>query len=267
MTTSSAEPTPLSVAVEAAQTGGRILRRAFGQTQRISRKGLVNLVTEQDRRSEEAIVQTILTAFPSHAILAEERGTTGAPSKHRWIVDPLDGTTNYVHGYPVFCVSIAYEKDGQLEVGVILDPLRRELFVGQRGRGVTLNSRPASVSKVNTLIESLVETGFPYERDRMKIALDQFDHLAYKTQGLRRAGAAALALAYVAVGRLDGFWEATLSPWDHAAGALLIQEAGGVVTRIDGKPYAPDCSAVAASNGLIHAALLDALRQVSRHDA
>ncbi len=242
MQDSMSEPAPRDVAIQAAQAGARILRRGFGQTQRISRKGLVDLVTEQDRRSEEAIVQTIQSAFPNHAILAEERGQAGVPSRHRWIVDPLDGTTNYAHGYPVFCVSVAYEKDGVLEVGVIVDPLRREVFVAERGQGVTLNGRPARVSRTDTLIDCLLETGFPYERSRMAIAL---------------------ALAYVAVGRLDGFWEATLSPWDHAAGALLIQEAGGIVTQIDGAPYRTDSRAIAASNGLIHAALLEALQQAS----
>ncbi len=263
MQDSMSEPAPRDVAILAARAGARILRRGFGQTQRISRKGLVDLVTEQDRRSEEAIVQIIQSAFPNHAILAEERGEAGVPSRHRWIVDPLDGTTNYAHGYPVFCVSVAYEKEGQVDVGVIVDPLRREVFVAERGQGVTLNGRPARVSRADTLIDCLLETGFPYERSRMGIALAQLEHLAYTSQGVRRAGAAALALAYVAVGRLDGFWEATLSPWDHAAGALLIQEAGGVVTQIDGAPYRTDSSAVAASNGLIHAALLEALQQAS----
>ncbi len=250
------EPTPLSVAIEAARAGARITRRGFGRAQRVSHKGLVNLVTERDRRSEAEIVRIIRAAFPTHAILAEESGASGVRSEHRWIVDPLDGTTNYAHGYPVYCVSIAYERSGRLELGVILDPIRRELFVGQRGRGVTLNGRPVGVSRAETLIESLLETGFPYDRGRMQIALDQFIRLAFRTQGLRRAGAAALGLAYVAAGRLDGFWEATLSPWDCAAGALLIQEAGGTVTRLDGAPYHVDSTEIAASNGLIHPALI-----------
>lgn len=257
------EPAPRDVAIQAAQAAARILRRGFGRTHRISRKGLVDLVTEQDRRSEEAIVQTIQSAFPNHAILAEERGVAGVPSRYRWIVDPLDGTTNYAHGYPIFCVSIAFERDGQVDVGVIVDPLRQEIFVAERGQGTTINGRPAHVSRTTQLIASLLETGFPYERSRVGIALAQFEYLAYAAQGLRRAGAAALALAYVAIGRLDGFWEATLSPWDHAAGALLIQEAGGIVTQIDGAPYRTDSRAIAASNGLIHAALLEALQQAS----
>jgi len=259
------EISPLSVAIEAAQAGARILRRGFGQTQRISHKGLVDLVTEQDRRSEAAILRVITSHFPQHAILSEESGRQGAPSEHRWIVDPLDGTTNYAHGYPIFCVSVAYERAGQLEVGVIIDVLRRELFVGQRGHGVTLNGRPSTVSSAESLIESMLATGFPYDRERMKLALDQFAHMAYLTQALRRAGAAALSLAYVAVGRLDGFWEATISPWDCAAGALLIQEAGGTVTLLDGSPYQVDAHEIAASNGKIHGALIAEVRRASQH--
>lgn len=259
------ETSPLSVAIEAAQAGAQILRRGFGQTQRVSHKGLVDLVTEQDRRSEEAILRVITSHFPHHAILSEESGRQGAPSEHRWIVDPLDGTTNYAHGYPIYCVSVAYERDGQLEVGVIIDVLRRELFVGQRGQGVTLNGRPSSVSSTESLIESMLATGFPYDRARMKLALDQFAHMAYLTQALRRAGAAALSLAYVAVGRLDGFWEATISPWDCAAGALLIEEAGGTVTLLDGSPYQVDAHEIAASNGKIHRALVTEVMRASHH--
>ena len=255
----SPEPTPLQVAIAAAIESGEGLRRAFGNTQRISHKGLVDLVTEEDRRSEATILGTIRRTFPSHAILAEESGATRQTDANRWIVDPLDGTTNYAHGYPMFCVSIAYELNGELEAGVIFDPMQHELFVARRGRGATLNGRPIAVSLATELIESLLETGFPYDRSRMDLALRQLDRLAHLSQGIRRAGAAALALAYVAAGRLDGFWEATLMPWDSAAGALIIQEAGGTVTLIDGSPYRIDAGNLAACNGLIHRALLAAL--------
>jgi myo-inositol-1(or 4)-monophosphatase len=255
-------PRPLQVALAAAEASARLLRRGFGRVHQVSHKGLVDLVTEQDRRSEETIVAMIRQAFPDHAILAEESGRNGQSATCRWIVDPLDGTTNYAHGYPVFCVSIAYEEAGQLTLGVIVDVLRRERFVAQRGQGATLNGRPIQVSATETLIESLVETGFPYDRARMARALAQFNQLAYLTQGLRRAGAAALDLAYVAAGRADGFWEATISPWDVAAGALLVQEAGGTVSRLDGSPYRVDCTEIAATNGRIHAALIDALAGV-----
>lgn len=250
---------PLGVAVNAARTGGQILVQAFGNAQDISHKGLVDLVTEQDRRSEAAIHQIIREAFPEHAILAEEGGVTPGAAEHRWIVDPLDGTVNYAHGYPVFAVSIAYEHQGELEVGVIYDPLLRELFVAQRGQGATLNGVPIQVSSTTELIQSLLETGFPYDRARLPLALAQLNHLAAVSQGIRRAGAAALGLAYVAAGRLDGFWEATLNPWDHAAGALLIREAGGAVTTIDGGTYTAMVGNVAASNGHIHPALVEEL--------
>jgi myo-inositol-1(or 4)-monophosphatase len=258
----SPELTPLSVAIRAAKEGGRGLRRAFGKVQRISHKGIVDLVTEEDRRSEATILRIIREAFPSHAILAEESGATQQTDPHRWIVDPLDGTTNYAHGYPMFCVSIAYELNGQLEAGVVFDPMQRELFVAQRGQGATLNGRPIAVSKATELLKSLLETGFPYDRSRMDLALRQLDHLAHRSQGIRRSGAAALALAYVGAGRLDGFWEATLMPWDMAAAALIIQEAGGIVTQTDGSAYRVDGGNVAASNGLIHEALIAELRQV-----
>ncbi|HEX5415340.1 MAG TPA: inositol monophosphatase family protein [Chloroflexota bacterium] len=247
--------TPLAVALEAAAAGARVLRRHYGEIQKVSFKGIVDLVTEQDKRSEAVIAQTIRRAFPEHAILGEESGLSGA-SPNRWIVDPLDGTTNYAHGYPMFAVSIAYEENGQLRVGVVVDPLRREIFAAQRGLGATLNGQPIQVSNAETLLASVLETGFPYRRDRLELALRQFVQLAPLTQGLRRSGSAALGLAYVAAGRLDGFWEATLNSWDMAAGALLIEEAGGTVSQIDGSPYRVDSTDIAASNGRIHAALI-----------
>jgi myo-inositol-1(or 4)-monophosphatase len=258
-----AGPDPLQVAIEAARASARILREGFGRAQNISHKGLVDLVTEQDKRSEAAIMRTIRAAFPEHAILAEESGASSQTSAHRWIVDPLDGTTNYAHGYPVFCVSIAYEREGELEVGVVHDPLSRDLFAARRGQGATLNGRPIAVSHTSTLIESLLETGFPYDRERLPTAVAQLSHLVFKSQGMRRSGAAALALAWVAAGRLDGFWEAVLQPWDCAAGILLIREAGGVVTRIDGSPHFLGSPDVAASNGRIHAELVGELRAVA----
>jgi myo-inositol-1(or 4)-monophosphatase len=258
----SEQTTPLQVAIAAAQAAGRQLRRGYGRAREVSHKGLVDLVTEWDRRSEETILRTIRETFPTHAILAEESGASRRESSHRWIVDPLDGTTNFAHAYPMFGVSIAYERDGQLEACVVLDPLRQELFAAERGRGATLNGRPIQVSTATELIASLLETGFPYPRDRMGIALAQLDHMAFLAQGIRRAGAAALALAYVAAGRLDGFWEATLHPWDHAAGALLIREAGGLATQIDGSPYQVECNNLAASNGRIQEQLVEELGRV-----
>jgi myo-inositol-1(or 4)-monophosphatase len=297
------QPDPLDVAIAAALAGGRILRRGFGQVQQVSHKGLVDLVTARDRESEAAILQVIHGAFPEHAILAEESGASqSTAADHRWVVDPLDGTTNYAHGYPTVDVSIAYERDGKLEVGVVYDPLRRELFFAQRGKGAFLlagvsavgrgpgltpspspsemergddgtplhlrwrgaggEARPLHVTTTASLIESLLETGFPYDRERLPLAVAQLGRLAPLTQGIRRAGAAALALAYVAAGRLDGFWEATLSPWDWAAGALLIEEAGGQVSRISGAPATFAAPDVLASNGKIHGKLVEALEEV-----
>lgn len=255
--------TPLAVALEAAEAGARVLRHHYGEIQKVSFKGIVDLVTEQDKRSEAAISQTIRHAFPDHAILGEESGLTGT-SPHRWIVDPLDGTTNYAHGYPMFAVSIAYEENGQLQVGVIVDPLRQEVFAARRGQGATLNGQPITVSSADTLLASVLETGFPYQRERMGLALRQLAQLAPLAQGIRRSGSAALGLAYVAAGRLDGFWEATLNPWDMAAGALLIEEAGGTLSQIDGSPYRVDSSDIAATNGRIHAALIEALSAVEK---
>jgi myo-inositol-1(or 4)-monophosphatase len=259
----SPQQTPLQVAVTAAKAAGRELRRGYGRARQVSHKGLVDLVTEWDRRSEDTILGMIRDAFPTHAVLAEESGASQQTSDHRWIVDPLDGTTNFAHAYPMFCVSIAYERHGDLHVGVVLDPLRRELFAAERGQGATLNGRPIHVSAATTLIDSLLETGFPYDRSRMATALAQLDHMAFQSQGIRRSGAAALALAYVAAGRLDGFWEARLNPWDHAAGALLIQEAGGCTSLLDGSPYQVDCHELAASNGQIQDELIAELGKVA----
>ena len=256
------EPDPLTIAVAAARKSASILRRAYGQAHNVSHKGLVDLVTEQDKRSEASILRTIRAAFPEHAILAEEGGATSQTSAHRWIVDPLDGTTNYAHGYPVFCVSIAYERAGELEVGVVHDPLSRDLFVARRGHGASLNGRPIHVTSTSTLIESLLETGFPYDRQRLAHAVAQLSHMVFKSQGIRRSGAAALALAWVAAGRLDGFWEAILQPWDCAAGILLIREAGGTVSRIDGTPHRLGISDLAATNGKIHAEMIAELAKV-----
>ena len=257
-----AEPAALAVALKAARVGGQILRRGLGKLHQIDHKGLVDLVTERDRQSEAAILGTIRAAFPDHAILAEESGWSGELPEHCWIVDPLDGTTNYAHGYPVFCVSIAYQFRGELDVGVILDVLRQETFTAQRGRGAALNGRLLRVSSTADLIDSVLATGFPYARERLGLALAQFNQLAYRTQGLRRAGAAALDLAYVAAGRLDGYWEATLAPWDCAAGILIVREAGGTVTRLDGTPGESLSTEIVSSNGLIHPALLAALAEV-----
>jgi myo-inositol-1(or 4)-monophosphatase len=250
----------LAAAIEAARTAGAIQRERFGTTLAVRQKGAVDLVTDVDLACEEAICTTLSRRVPGTAILAEETGMSGAGSE-RWIVDPLDGTTNFAHGYPFFCVSIAWEEAGRIRLGVVYDPLREELFSVEVGLGSRLNGAPVRVSGTDRLERSLLATGFPYDRQtNPRNNLEAFARLTLATQGVRRSGAAALDLAYVAAGRLDGFWEPGLKPWDVAAGSLLVEQAGGKVTNLRGGPFDPYGSEVLASNGVIHDALIDALR-------
>ena len=226
----------LSIAVKAARRAGSLINRATQDLDLITveRKGVSDYVSEVDRMAEQTIVETLLEAYPEHAILAEEGGAQGQ-SDYLWIIDPLDGTTNFLHGFPQFAVSIGLQIKGVLNLAVIYDPTRNELFTATRGNGAHLNDRRLRVSKQTRLQESLIGTGFPY-RDFTYLDdyLKMFRELLPKTAGLRRPGCASLDLAYVAAGRYDGFWEAGLKPWDIAAGVLLIQEAGGLVTDFDG---------------------------------
>lgn len=226
----------LSIAVKAARRAGSLINRATQDLDLITveRKGISDYVSEVDRMAEKAIVETLLEAYPEHAILAEEGGAQGQ-SDYLWIIDPLDGTTNFLHGFPQFAVSIGLQLKGVLNLAVIYDPTRNELFTATRGNGAHLNDRRLRVSKQTRLQDSLIGTGFPY-RDFTYLDdyLKMFRELLPKTAGLRRPGCASLDLAYVAAGRYDGFWEAGLKPWDIAAGVLLIQEAGGLVTDFDG---------------------------------
>lgn len=226
----------LSIAVKAARRAGSLINRATQDLDllTVERKGVSDYVSEVDRLAEQAIVETLLEAYPDHAILAEEGGAQGH-SDYLWIIDPLDGTTNFLHGFPQFAVSIGLQIKGVLNLAVVYDPTRNELFTATRGRGAHLNDRRLRVSKQTRLQESLIGTGFPY-RDFAYLDdyLKMFRELLPKTAGLRRPGCASLDLAYVAAGRYDGFWEAGLKPWDLAAGVLLIQEAGGLVTDFDG---------------------------------
>jgi len=225
----------LNIAVRAARAAGNIIIRQFDRAQDLpaSEKSKNDYVTEVDRQAEAVIIDTLLKAFPKHAILAEESGTRGN-SEYVWIIDPLDGTTNFMHGFPHFAVSIALQHKGKLQQAVIYDPLRQELFTTSRGDGAYLNDRRIRVSKRKNLDGALLGTGFPFgESANIDRFLDTCRTLMPVTAGIRRAGAATLDLAYVACGRLDGFWEFGLKPWDIAAGALLIEEAGGVVCSID----------------------------------
>jgi myo-inositol-1(or 4)-monophosphatase len=199
-------------------------------------------------------------AFPSHSILGEEGGArVGSDPRFRWIVDPLDGTTNYAHGFPFFCVSIGFEVEGALMLGVVYAPCLGELFVARRGAGATLNGRPIQVSDTRQLPQALLATGFPYDQALFPRALRSFEALSLRSQAVRRAGSAALDLCYVACGRLDGYWEHHVKPWDLAAGALLVTEAGGEISRVDGSAFSVDGGEVLASNAALHAPLIQAL--------
>ena len=243
----------LEVAVEAAQLAGSFQRHRFATELAIALKGDKDLVTEVDRESERLIVSHLLAAFPTHNIVAEEGEYPQGDSPYRWVIDPLDGTTNYAHAFPWFCVSIGLENAGEIVAAVIYNPVHEELFTATSGGGAFLNGRRIRVSSRSPLQNSLLGTGFPY--DCASDPANNFDHFIRfqkAARGIRRAGAAALDLAYVAAGRLDGFWALKLKPWDVAAGTLLVREAGGVVSTFDGSPYDMYNHRIVASNGLIH---------------
>ncbi len=252
------------VAEEAAREAGKLLVERYRTDFSISKKGVVNLVTEVDIESENLIVSRIRQAFPEHAILAEERHPDSSRAGFKWIIDPLDGTTNYAHGYPVFSVSIALEFEGEILLGVVFDPTRGELYSARRGGGAFCNGRPIRVSKTSTLVASLLATGFPYDvHTSRQNNLDNYCAFAVRAQGIRRGGSAAIDFCYVASGRLDGFWELKLNPWDCAAGSLIVHEAGGTVTDFRGGRFSIYKPEVVASNGLIHREMLEVLESVS----
>jgi myo-inositol-1(or 4)-monophosphatase len=239
-----------------AHEAGRVLAERFGRGVKISHKGAIDLVTESDVAAERLIVERIKSYYPRHSILAEESGESqlvdGAHAEWKWIIDPLDGTTNYAHGYPCFCVSIALERAGEVVVGVVHDPIREETFAAERGEGATLNGRRIHVSEIDELGSAMLCTGFPYDvRERGDFAR-HFTNFIRHAQAVRRDGSAALDLAYVAAGRFDGFWEEGLRPWDVAAGVILVEEAGGRVSRYDGSPFRIYTPPILASNALIH---------------
>jgi len=252
----------LNFAIDAAREAGNVLVQKLGSA-KVTTKGDINLVTEADIAAENLIIERIRSYYPQHGILAEESGEAvlvgGKRSEWKWIIDPLDGTTNYAHGYPCFCVSIALERAGQLEIGVVYDPMRDEMFAAERGRGATLNDRKIRVSTLEQLSGAMLCTGFPYNvRERPDFARD-FTNFTMNAQAVRRDGSAALDLAYVACGRFDGFWEDGLSPWDIAAGALLISEARGKITNFNDQRLDIYNEQVLASNGLIHEAMMKVL--------
>jgi myo-inositol-1(or 4)-monophosphatase len=241
-------------AVRYAREAGAILLEGYGKAHVPERKGRIDLVTEYDRRSEALLLARLAADFPGHAVLAEESGVhevTG--SSVRWLVDPLDGTTNFAHNYPFFAVSIGVEIEGRLSVGVVFDPVRDELFAAATGHGATLNGRAIRVSDIDRIENALLVTGFPYDvRRHPETILPLFTAFLTRAQAIRRDGSAALNLAYLACGRFDGFWERALSPWDVAAGVLIVREAGGQVTDLAGGEFRIDERQILATNGALH---------------
>jgi myo-inositol-1(or 4)-monophosphatase len=254
-----------AAAAEIALEAGALLRGYFERGVATEYKGDVDLVTEADRASEKLIVERLSAAFPGHGVFGEEGARRQMEGTYRWYVDPLDGTTNFAHGFPVFCVSmglehrppgLAADADGELVAGVIYDPTRDELFTAQAGEGAWLNGRRIHVSRTATLSEALLATGFPSRKRHASPNIHFYQEFTLRSHGVRRAGSAALDLAYTACGRIDGFWEFRLNPWDTAAGALLMREAGGTMTRFDGSPFQLNSEEILATNGLLGGELL-----------
>jgi myo-inositol-1(or 4)-monophosphatase len=249
--------------VTLAREAGIFLKNRLNDKHVIDYKGEINIVTEADRMSESLIINRIHHIYPHHDILTEESEGIDKGSEFRWIIDPLDGTTNYAHGYPIFCVSIALQRNGIVCLGAIYNPMLNEMFVAVKGQGAFLNDQRISVSKTVDLSRSLLATGFPYDlRNDENNNMNYFNGMARNAQAIRRAGSAALDMAYVAMGRFDGFWELKLMPWDTAAGLLLITESGGVITDLFGGPFHLDSPHVLATNGKIHHDMICILKEV-----
>lgn len=255
--------TLLEAAVAASQEAGALLLEYAGAGFHIEYKNPINLVTDADHAAEQCVIDRIKALFPTHRFLAEEQGRLEeTQSPYLWIIDPLDGTTNFAHGYPAYCVSIGLEYEGRCVLGTIFDPSRNELFTAIEHRGAWLNGRPIHVSRTMTLDRSLLVTGFAYDiRETPRNNLNHFSSFALKAQGLRRTGSAALDLCYVAAGRFDGFWEVRLHPWDMAAGSVIVREAGGRLSNFCGKDLSIYGQELVATNGQIHEAMLEVLNQ------
>ena len=249
-------------AIGIAREAGALLLPYYRRRVKVEYKGEVDIVTEADRASERLILDKLRDYFPDHAVMAEESGGHAGHSVYRWYIDPLDGTTNFAHSFPMFCVSMGLERDGEMILGVIFDPLREELFSAEKGSGAKLNDQRIHVSSVSHLEESLVATGFPSNKRHKSINIHFYHQISMRSHGVRRAGSAALDLAYVAAGRLDCFWEFNLNPWDMAAGRLIIQEAGGCVTDMKGQPHLLNSASIAASNRLLHPQLIEAFQEI-----
>lgn len=256
-------PPTLSELERLAREAGAILRAGYSKEHQVSYKGVIDLVTEMDHQSEAYLIGEVQKKFPDHHIVTEETGVIQGNDEHKWYIDPLDGTVNYAHHIPIFCVSVAYAFRGELTLGVVYDPMRDEMFTAERGRGAFLNGKPTRVSDVTELQKSLLVTGFPY--DAWNTAQDNFVNFvrfAKLTQGVRRLGSAALDLCYVAAGRFDGFWELALKPWDVAAGGLICREAGARTTNVDGDDdFISPPQSIVSSAPAIHARMLEVLHE------
>lgn len=252
----------LEIAIQAAREAGQYLKESVGKVRSIEVKQGEerNLVSEIDKTSEATIIRILRSHFPTHAFLAEEGGGAGSSSEYTWVIDPLDGTTNFLHGLPIFCVTIGLEYKGEIVAGVVYDPNREELFTAEKGSGAFLNGSRLRVTTTDSLLHSLVVTGFPYNiAENPRNAVERFVGFLMAARGVRRLGSAALDLSYVAAGRFDGFWEVYLHPWDMAAGMLLVSEAGGTTSDFAGKPMSIYRHDILASNGRIHDAMLEVL--------
>ncbi len=248
------------VGIEAIYSGARVLRNHFGRIAQINQKGAFDLVTEADTESEKQIMETILKAFPDHAILAEESGVNKGSAEYQWLIDPLDGTTNYVHQLPFFTIAIALAVHDKIELGLVLNPMDGELYSAIAGNGAALNGKPINVSSTASVSDSLLVTGFPYNfNEIVEPAMKRFGVCQQASQGVRRLGSAALDMCYLACGRFDGFWEQNLKPWDKAAGAIIAAEAGAVITDFSNQPFSLDQKEILVTNGRIHEELLSLL--------
>ncbi len=248
------------VAKDAALKSGLFIKKSIGKIKTISYKGRINIVTDIDKKAEDIIIRKIKKCFPRHDILSEESPPINTGSPYKWIIDPLDGTTNFVHSFPFFCVSIALEESGKIILGVIYDPMRDELFYAEHKKGAYCNKKRIHVSRKNRLYDSFLATGFAYGIKKAKNTnILNFKNFLMRCLAIRRAGSAALDLAYVACGRFDGFWELDLHPWDSAAGCLIVREAGGRITKFDGKPHSHYDKEILATNGLIHSQMVEIL--------
>ncbi len=256
------DPRWLATATEAVIRAGDLQMAQFGERIQIDKKGAIDLVTEVDVSVERMFRDLIATRFPDHRVLAEELGPADTTrSGPLWIFDPIDGTTNYAHGLPIFCASLALEIDGVTELAAVYEPNRRELFTAERGGGAYLNGTPLRVSPTATLLDALLVTGFPYDvHERIDEVIGLFAAFVGRARAVRRLGSAAVDLCWVAAGRMDGFWEQDLKPWDMAGAALIVAEAGGLVTNIDGTPFSPYGRHVLAANPRLHAAMIDVIR-------